>query len=77
MYLTKKDYNKYDVNINIRCIFIRSTSPSTIVRKNNLFFYRYEWVLILPTNSRHRTMSKNSNPEVTHDKTSINQQEAP
>ncbi|MEF6123060.1 hypothetical protein U9078_06620 [Escherichia coli] len=40
----EKDYNKYDVYITICCIFIRSTSPSTIVRKNNLFFYRYEWV---------------------------------
>lgn len=33
----EKDYNKYDVYITICCIFIRSTSPSTIVRKNNLF----------------------------------------
>lgn len=33
----EKDYNKYDVYITICCIFIRSTSPSTIVRKTTYF----------------------------------------
>ncbi len=69
----KKEYEM--MNYNGGWYYVLARYDTTLVLSKS--FKSGNGRLILPTNSGHRTKWVNSQPEVTHDKTSINQQEAP